>query len=103
MIICTHTCPHLSNKDKYCNCALLVYSNVAMDDLYNSESTNTLSYTMQQIIANNTCQVGPLVAFWEGKSTGDRWIPLHRANACMFDIFFEVRLNKWFNKEWSRR
>ena len=34
-----------------------------------------------------------------GESTGHRWFPLQRPVTRSFDVFFDVRLNKWLSKQ----
>ena len=38
-----------------------------------------------------------------GESTGHRWIPLTGASDEKLWRFFDLRLNKWLNKQWRRR
>ena len=38
-----------------------------------------------------------------GEITGDRWIPLTKPVTRSFDVFFDLRLNKWLGKQSRRR
>ena len=40
-----------------------------------------------------------LLAFCAGKFTGHRWIPHTKASDAEFDVFFDLRLNKWLSKQ----
>ena len=38
-----------------------------------------------------------------GEFTGDQWIPLTKAVTQSFDVFFDLRLNKWWSKQFRHR
>ena len=52
---------------------------------------------MTSLNGNNSCVIGPV---W-GESIGHWWFPSQRPVARTFDVFFEIRLDKRLNKQWS--
>ena len=56
------------------------------------------------VMTSTNGKIFPVTGFLWGEFTGHRWIPFTKARATQsFDVFFDLRLNKWLSKQSRRR